>query len=114
VGLNFILIPKLGAMGAAMVTAISFFFCPAIAALVSQKYYTMQYNFGRIFKMLLVALLFYFICSHISTDFIFVNILIKLLIILTYPIVLYLFGFFDSKEVVFIKEHLHHRFGLAS
>lgn len=113
VGLNFVLIPKYGAAGAAIVMAISFAICPAMAYFISQRYYFVRYDFNRIIKMIIVAFSLYLLSSCVSTPHIYVNIPLKILITLSYPAVLYLIGFFDSKEVFFIKDHLIRRFGLA-
>jgi O-antigen/teichoic acid export membrane protein len=113
IGLNFIFIPKYGAIGAAVVMAISFSICPALAFFISQRYYFIRYDFARIIKIIIVALSLYLLSSYVSTTYIYLDILLKILITFSYPAVLYLIGFFDSKEVVFIKDHLSSRFGLA-
>lgn len=113
IGLNLIFIPKLGAMGAAIVTAISFFICPLIAFIVSQKLYYIPYDFIRIMKLLISVLVFYFLGSLVSTPYLLLNLSIKTAVILAYPMFLCLINFFDSKEIAFIKNHIMARFGYS-
>lgn len=113
VGLNILLIPKLGALGAAIVTAISFLICFAMAFLVSQKYYYVPYDLARAGKILLTALVFYFIGTRIHTEHFYLNVLLKLILLCLYPVVLYAIRFFDAREMAFIKAHWHRRRLLA-
>lgn len=114
VGLNVLFIPKFGAMGAAVVTAISFLICPFMAFVVSQRLYYIPYDLARILKLLLVVLVCYFSGFLIATGHRFFDIMIKLMIVFSFPLLLHAIGFFDSQEVVFIKRRLNERFGLFS
>jgi O-antigen/teichoic acid export membrane protein len=111
VGLNILLIPEFGAVGAAIVTAISFLICPLMAFAVSQRLYYIPYDFARILKLLLVVVACYFLGVLISTGHRFIDVTIKLMIVFSCPLFLHALGFFDSKEVVFIKTRLRERFG---
>lgn len=111
VGLNILLIPKFGAMGAAIVTAISFLICPLMAFVISQRLYYIPYDFARILKLVLVVMACYFFGALISTGHRFFDIMIKLMIIFSCPLALHALEFFDSKEVAFIKTRLQKRFG---
>jgi O-antigen/teichoic acid export membrane protein len=112
-GLNLLLIPWLSFMGAAISTAVSFALCPLIAFFISQKYYPISYDFTRIFKIILSALVLYWISSQISIPILFLDILIKLIILFLYPVLLYFIGFFKPEEIFFIKGRLFQRFGLV-
>lgn len=111
VGLNILLIPKFGAMGAAVVTAISFLICPLMAFAVSQRLYYIPYELARPFKLLLVVVACYFLGNLVATGRQFIDIMIKLMVVFSFPWFLYIIGFFDSKEVVFIKTRLRERSG---
>ncbi|HWP48772.1 MAG TPA: oligosaccharide flippase family protein [Candidatus Limnocylindrales bacterium] len=113
-GLNFLLIPRLGFMGAAISTTVSFAFCPVMAFFISQKYYPVPYDFVRILKIILSALAIYWISSQISIPLPLLDILVKLVMIISYPITLYLIGFFEPEEIFFIKGRLFQRLGLVS
>jgi O-antigen/teichoic acid export membrane protein len=102
VGLNLILIPRYGALGAGMVTAISFFICPVVAFVISQRYLRLHYDFIRIAKLVSSALLFYWISSFVSTEFLFANIVIKMVLMIAYIGFLYLIRFFEPVEIRFV------------
>jgi O-antigen/teichoic acid export membrane protein len=104
IGLNFIMIPKYGALGAAIVTAISFFVCPVFAFFVSQKYQPIRYDFTRITQVICIILVFYFLGNLIAINIVFVSILVKTLFALSFPVLLYYIGFFDTKEMDFIRK----------
>ena len=104
--LNLILIPYYGAMGAASVTAASFFLCPLIAYFVSQHYYSLKYDFGRLGKLVLVTGICYIVGSTIETDSVAVNIILKMSVIFSMPFLLYLIGFFEARELGLLKAQL--------
>ncbi len=106
IGLNLLLIPLYGVMGAAVVTAVSFFVCCLLAFLISQHYFKINYDFGRILKLLVTVLVFYFAGIYVSTSSLFLNIFIKMLIILLFPVILYFLKFFDTQEMNFIRSKL--------
>jgi O-antigen/teichoic acid export membrane protein len=104
VGLNLLLIPRFGAMGAAWVTALSFFICPLMAFVISQRYYPLRYDIERIAKLTVMILVFYWIGSSVATGYLLADILLKTLVVLAIPILLYLIGFFDTRELSFLKD----------
>lgn len=113
VALNFLLIPKLGALGAAIVTAISFGICPIMTLIVSQRYYFVPYDLTRAGKIVLLAVLFFCLGTRIDTHHFVLNVLLKSLFICLYPVVLYLINFFDEKEINFVKSYLQRYSRLA-
>jgi O-antigen/teichoic acid export membrane protein len=113
VGLNLIIIPKYGALGAAIVTAISFSICPVFAYLVSQRYHRIRYDFTRISQIVGFTLLFYFLGNLISIDDVYISFLVRFLLAVSFPVLLYLIGFFDAKEMEFIRTKCLARLGFA-
>ncbi len=101
--LNFILIPPYGMMGAALATLISYIVLPIGAYLISQKYYPINYEWERMLKILLVATIFYvpiYILNereiHTSPFF---AIIVKVLLILLFPLGLYIIKFYQPQEI---------------
>jgi O-antigen/teichoic acid export membrane protein len=107
IGLNLLLIPHWGVMGAAFVTAISFAVCPMFAYFVSRKYIKIKYDFIALIKLIVVTLTFYFIATSFSFDNVFASLAIKSLVLISVPFVLYLSGYFDAKEVSYFNYFLH-------
>jgi len=102
-GLNIILIPRIGAYGAAIMTAISFFLCALMALVVSQKYYPIKYDYARIFKMLIIACFCFYIGGLLDFKDPYLRIISKALIVLVYPVLLYITGFFEKNEITLVQ-----------
>lgn len=98
--LNYLLIPTYGMMGAATATVISYLVLPIGAFLVSRRYYPIKYEWGRVSKIFLVALLIYAGSLYITNDSAIISGLLKaMMILLAYPTLLYVFGFFKPVEI---------------
>ncbi len=59
VGLNLVLIPRFGMMGAAWSTALAFLFLALTTAAVSQRVYPIRYEYGRLAKVIVAGVLVY-------------------------------------------------------
>jgi hypothetical protein len=69
---------------------------------ISQRYLRLHYDFIRIAKLVSSALLFYWISSFVSTEFLFANIVIKMVLMIAYIGFLYLIRFFEPVEIRFV------------
>jgi len=99
IGLNFLLIPYFGKMGAAMATLLSFLFLYLITYYFANRFYHITYENFKLFKLLAVGMIF-FIISLISYNWgIFPSTVFKLGLIILYPISLYPIGFYEPVEV---------------
>jgi O-antigen/teichoic acid export membrane protein len=103
-GLNFLLIPSYGMMGAAMATLISYSMLPMGSYLVSRRFYPIKYEWGRISKIFLAAVLIYLGSLYITNDSAIVSSLLKAMTLLAYPVLLYVFRFFKPEEIQKGKE----------
>lgn len=104
IGLNFLLIPRYGMLGAAWATACSFFLMAAFAYSVSQRTYRIPYVFSRTIMLILLAAGVYVGSTMIAVSSLLAAVALKLLFLLSFPLVLYLFGFFEKREVEKAKE----------
>lgn len=100
--LMIILIPFIGRMGAAWATIAAYIFLPLAIIALTHKFYTVNYEYGRIIKITLTGLLLYLACEFIYAPG-FANIVIRLGIILCYPLILYIMGFFAKNELSTVK-----------
>jgi O-antigen/teichoic acid export membrane protein len=103
-GLNYLLIPHHGMMGAAAATLISYAALTVSSSLLSQWYYPIKYDWGRIIKILLAAAIIYAGSLYIPFQSGVVTGVYKLLTLLAFPIILYLFRFFQPEEIQKAKE----------
>ena len=105
--LNFLLIPKYGVFGAAYATLIAFIYKISLTYYFSSKYYKIHFEFIRIGKILLSAAVVYILTVPIEFASVYNSFVVKMSIILLYPVFLFGVGFFTVEEkqkiVDFIK-----------
>lgn len=100
--LMFLLIPKLNRMGAAWATFGSYLSMSVLMLILSQKFYPIRFEYRRIIHVTVVGLGLYFLTSNIFQPSIG-NLILRLGLILTYPIILLVTGFFNLDEKKKIK-----------
>jgi O-antigen/teichoic acid export membrane protein len=103
VGLNFLLIPRFGILGAAMATLASFFVLPFLAYLISQHYYPLRYDVVRMAKVVSLGAVVYFLTTLVDTKSIVADTVLKVTLLSLYPIGLMLTRFFGTAEMDFAK-----------
>ena len=97
--LNFTLIPIYGAMGAAWATALSFLFMAALAYIVSEKLYAAKYQVSALLIPIASAAALYFIASKITVSSMALSAALKISVLLCFPVILFLIGFFRKEEL---------------
>ena len=102
-GLNFLLIPRYGVYGAAYATLIAFIYKITLTYYFSSRYYKIYFEFMRILKILVSAAFVYAATLLIDVHSVYLNFLYKFLIIMLYPIILYLLRFYSAEELVKVK-----------
>jgi O-antigen/teichoic acid export membrane protein len=101
---NFLLIPVWGIMGAALATLGAYFAMAAGLYIVTQKFYRIEYEIGKIirifFDIIIVGVIYYYL---LYTD----NLLIvyKLLLLIFFSLFLYIFVF-EKREIDFLRNKL--------
>ncbi len=101
--LNIILIPYLGATGAALAFLATNATTCVLTYLISQRLMPVTYEFGRILKLALAAVAVYMGCQPVDTGRIWLDMLLKILIVMAYPFVLWFLRFYHDDEVAFIR-----------
>ncbi len=96
--LLFVLIPYFGRMGAAWATLGAYLALPVIMLFLLRKVYPIKYDFQRVIRIALVGFGLYFACKFIWQPSI-LNLLWRMLIILSYPLFLFVLGFFKEGEL---------------
>lgn len=100
---NFLLIPYFGMMGAAYATLIAYVVMAASLYLFSQRLYAIDYEFGRLLKLGAVVALLFFAGSKMTGSF---EVLLRCVVILGFPVLLFLTGFFERRELTTLKNIL--------
>ena len=103
-GLNYLLIPSYGMMGAAVATLIAYLLLPVGSYFVSKRYYPIKYEWGRVAKIVVAAGLVYAGSLFIRNDSAIIAGLLKLLSLLGFPLLLFAFRFFKPEEIQKTKE----------
>ena len=100
-GMNLFTIPRWGMMGAAWTTLASFILMASMLYFMINKYYPVPYEWGRVFKFALVAgaILAIFFYHPGGT-------LWRMGLMLIFPILLYLTGYFTKTEIIRFKSFL--------
>ena len=97
--LNYILIPRFQVLGAANATLLSYLFMAITTYLLAQKLFYVNYQIARVLKIFLVAIIIYLSGCVIETGIILPNLLLKMVLVLTFPFALYLMGFYVPEEI---------------
>jgi len=102
--LNFLLIPSMGSIGAALTTAISKAVAVIIFLIFNRKYGYSGYEVVKYLKAFAVGVGLIWIWIIIPEFSIFLKIVIDLIILILYPLILNFIGFFESSEIIKIKQ----------
>ncbi len=104
VGLNYLLIPDYGMIGAAIATLIASIIYAAASFMVSQRFYYVSYNLAAFLKISAVVVTLvsvgYFLFSDISLR----NILIKVGLIGVFLVCLYIFNLIGKEELTYLRK----------
>lgn len=98
IGLMFILVPILGRMGAAWATLAAYVALPVMIVALTYRFYKIQYEYWRILQILVIGGGVYWLSQLIYTPTL-ANLLLRTGILLLYPIVLFVTGFFRGEEI---------------
>jgi O-antigen/teichoic acid export membrane protein len=103
---NIILIPRFGMMGPAWSNVISYAVLAGIAFALSQRFYPIQYEYGRVVRVVVAGAAAYVAAVLLVPDvrLAVVGLLIRGIIVLAvYPAVLGVTGFFHARELARLK-----------
>ena len=103
IGLNFILIPQYGIMGAAINTLIAFVFLYFISLIVSNHFYKIIFEHKKLISLILLGVFLFFISALFNSLTLFQNILLKLVLVVLYPIIPFFGSFYEPSEIRLVK-----------
>ena len=99
IGLNFLLIPAFGILGAAINTLVAFFVLDILSNMASNKYYKIRFENYKLFKIFFIGTVLFFLSSYFDESIMVIKFPIKTFVIIIYPFVLFYWKFFDDNEV---------------
>jgi O-antigen/teichoic acid export membrane protein len=103
--LNILFIPPWGIIGAATATLLSYMVWNGLKLYYSARYYDLHFDLTRLGHITLVGVTLYVLSLFITTtDSLFVNMAIKFLIVLSYPLLILGTGFLTGTEKVYLKK----------
>jgi len=103
IGLNFILIPKFGIMGAAINTLVAFLFLYLISLIVSNQFFKINFEHKKLIFLILLGMILFFVSTLFNALPLLQSVLLKLVLIGLFPIILLLGSFYDVLEIRLIK-----------
>ena len=103
IGLNFLLVPQWGMLGAAFATMLSYIVWNCLKAYYSAKFYDLHFEVGRLLHITVIGCGLYGLSLLVaSSGTIGIDVALKFLCFLGYPLILWGTGFFSDGE----KEYL--------
>jgi O-antigen/teichoic acid export membrane protein len=101
--LNLLFIKAYGIWGAAFATLACFVYKVIVTYIVSNRLYKISIETARILKLCLTAAGLYILCSAVSLDSVYLDILVKSGAICLFPIIVYFFNFYTAQEKSTLK-----------
>lgn len=99
--LNFILVPYFGILAAALNTLIAFVIFYYVTQFVSNKYFKIPFEDKKLIIMIIIGIILslpsFFLADKIIYQF------LKLLLVVSFPFILCLFGFYEAQEINTLK-----------
>lgn len=99
IGLNILLIPPLGYMGAAIATLISQMLYFLFIYYFAQKYYPIKYEITKVIKIIGAGILIYSISILTNELSLLARLVIKSFLFLSFPFILYAINFYEPIEL---------------
>lgn len=104
IGLNFLLIPRYAAMGAAWATTLSFLVMCILNYAFAQKAFPIPYALHRTALSIAAAAGVYFLSTLVNVSPALLSVALKLLLLIVFAVLILLLGFFDSFELEKLKQ----------
>ncbi|UCD38033.1 MAG: oligosaccharide flippase family protein [Fidelibacterota bacterium] len=107
IGLNFVLIPQHGMLGAAWATVVSYLFLVTVNTAVNLRFWHVPYEYPRLLKVAAAWAIVYGLSLAIPIGNLWVSGGLKIALLVCFPVVLFLLRFFKESELDVLKGWLH-------
>lgn len=101
--LNFLFIPKFGMIAAAYTTLVSFLFLLISNFYFSNRFYHIPFENYKLLKLFFVGIAFYLIIIFINENTLILRITVKILLLVLFPYVLFIWNFYEKIELERIR-----------
>jgi len=105
IGLNLLLVPVWGMAAAAYNTVVGYGILSLLTLYIAQRLYRIPYEYKRLLSMAFLSLVLIVSSRIINIDSILAAVVIKSILFLSFPCILFVSGFFTSDEVVKMKQY---------
>lgn len=104
IGLNFILIRKLGFIGAAYSALISQTLNTVLITILANRFMPIKFEWKKIFTVLILSFIFFMIGTKLESGYKIMVAVIRIILLVLFPYILYKLKLFESIEVQRVKE----------
>ncbi|MGC8865735.1 MAG: lipopolysaccharide biosynthesis protein [Bacteroidales bacterium] len=105
--MNFLLVPRLGIYGSALVLVLSNLLMSLLFYYFAQRLYPIRFEWKRVGLLAALGIGFYAVASIFSGMSLYMGLFAKVILALLFPLGLYWFGFFDKDEKNRLRQGLH-------
>jgi len=98
-GLNYLLIPRYGMLGAAWATVLSFIVQATLLVWAALRYYPVPYQWGRFTQLFITAAVVYGLGWLLPHAPVVITLAMKALVLAAFPAALWVLGFFEPAEL---------------
>ena len=110
--LNYFLIQKYNLWGALIASNVSMVVTTGLHYVFSQRLYPVDFKLGEVYKIILCLVGIYGLCCLVNSQSIFINIILKLLLISAYGVLVICLGIIDTEIVGTYQRRIGKMFGL--
>ncbi|RJP62913.1 MAG: hypothetical protein C4543_01335 [Ignavibacteriales bacterium] len=104
IGVNILLIPIIGIYGAGVSMLVSYIFMAVASYLYSQKLFFVKYEIAKVTGMTVLSAALYLTSILIPFANIYLETVTKLILLISFPYILYFFNFYEEIELLRIKQ----------
>jgi O-antigen/teichoic acid export membrane protein len=104
--MNYLLIPRLHSMGAAMATTLSYLYIAVTTLIVSQRLHPIRYEVRRVAFVALLAAVLFGVSRFITPHSLLVSVCAKTFVVVLFPATLYFARFFREEELAMARAAL--------
>jgi len=104
IGINLVIVKPMGIFGAAVSTLFSYAVGSCIYYYFSQKYYLIKYEWTRVIMIFITGFTLFLISYFFFGKLSYINFFFKILLMLIYPVILYILGFYHKVEIERLRQ----------
>jgi len=108
--LNILLIPKFGIIGASIATSLSYLSLFFTYYYFAKKYFPLHFELKKVSLIFIIGIVYLILGTYIKFDSLLISLITKIIFVITFPILLYLFNIFSRAELNFVKNLLSNKY----